>query len=243
MARKHSPQHQAAICDLLKHLRVGAEVELVRSRYSTIPKATWYRLIAQAKLMFAAEGGTPIPPSPHFLLPMPPTGPARGRGRPRRPRVSDPTPEQLDALTKDSRTVIQQTLMGPKEYRVITRWTKPPEKELNGLSISDRMMELYFDATALSDASIKHVNGGHVILDANSLAKAIELKRAILSEYLKNLERSHNVETVRRLMKTLVKHAEGLPRETALALIDAMRKAAYDFFPQGAPTSQHESEE
>lgn len=116
MSRPKTSIQVAALEQLAKHLAAGADVALVRVMFPTVPQASWYRWVEQARKAHAAKGkklppkdkplppargkrkkAAPPPPPPEpEAMPSPPL-PKRRPGRPKKSGTPTATPEALAA--------------------------------------------------------------------------------------------------------------------------------------------------
>lgn len=246
MGRKHTTHHLAALADISKHLSAGVDIQFIRSRYSTIPKPTWYRLVASARKSLSQKGPFPVqePIDLRQGSSAKPKGGGRGVQSKQRVGQSDALGRQGASTSESgpredvsmsqyssqgSATVVLRSFSGPKEYTT-QRWVNPPKHEPNeSLANLERLDDLFFRAEALMKASIKNTPAGYVIVNEAAYAKAIDLQRAILCDYVKSMEKLHSIEECQKFALAIVDALRDLPPETARRAIEIVKEAARPF--------------
>ncbi len=245
MARPPDKLRDAAIAELLTHLRVGADLALAKIKFHTVKRQTWQRWVKEAEELFKAEGGKVTPPS----LPETPkkAPPAKGKEKAgKHPNVVQfpgaksgdgeqrMTPAEavkvLTGMADDGNTHIVLTKDGIRERVVVTRWSAPPVYgPKTGLALLENMTKLWLDNEAGIDSLKKKVAGGHIILDDDAYDRRISEGRKLLMDMLKVLTVAKGIDSIRAFCDMVMDAVKQQAPDLEDAVLDALHKATEQF--------------
>jgi hypothetical protein len=231
---------------LLQHLRAGADIELVRPKFATVPKQTWSRWVKIAEQTFRDEGGkpgrrasAPPPRKKKKQAPAKKTDGANvlqfpGRKKKKKPGKQDLVPaEPPPPPTPDEGMYLISAVGSVKETAIIEhfmRQTKLPDAH-DALSIIDRVGQQFTHAEALMRSALKRAGDGHAIVDAQSFAAGVDLQLKSMQTLHKVLKDARNLTSVQRFLAVVMEALEKEDKAFARRVVALLRTAARSFAP------------
>lgn len=256
MPRQPDPIKFTIIKRMLEILKGGGNPDSLRGGFHGVSQPSWYRYRQEAIETFEKQGGDFSKKKTVVTKPKSKPGKARaalkkkaelskrieaaeaakphaveGEYQPNPERAQTPVgvgPPQIAGLGVVQGDSYIVGGMFPRETTIVSRWSEPPDLH-DPLPIIDTLKGVYYSADAVLRSAIKRAGDGHAILDPGSVLNAIEIQRKAVSDILKALEKSRNLESLEKFCEAIMATVRRMAPEHAKVMLAALREAALPF--------------